>query len=99
MTQPATIFEKDLRAHNLPKSHNDPIQLRTDEYSDQDELSNSSYFEGQSDEEFTAQDGKFKGTGDAFVPNTQSQHLTQKRIPYEEVYEMARDPQANRKHC
>lgn len=62
--------------------------------SDQDERSDLSDVEERSDEEFTA-----GGDGDVISPQAHSQHLTEKTITYDEVYQAARDPQAKYKHC
>lgn len=82
-----------------PAEDNAPSELQPDDYSDHNELSDLSDVDEPSDEESTAEDVESIGNGDASMHPTQSQPLTEKTIPYKEVYQMARDPQAKYKHC
>lgn len=84
---------------DMPAEDNGPSELQADDYSDQDEFSDMSDIEGPSDESLTAEDDEFIGNGDAAMHPSQSRPLTEKTIPYEEVFQMARDPQAKYKHC
>lgn len=81
-----------------PAEGNAPSELQPDDCSDQNEPSEFSDVEAPSDEEST-EDAEWIDNGDASIHSTQSQPLTEKTIPYEEVYQMARDPQAKYKHC
>lgn len=78
---------------------NGPSELQPDGYSDQDGLYNCPDTEAQSDGDYTPDDVELLGNGDLSASQTQSQPLTKKTIPYDEVYQMARDPQAKHKHC
>ncbi|KAG6363621.1 hypothetical protein INS49_008722 [Diaporthe citri] len=49
-------------------------------------------------EEFTTEGVESMCNGDESIHLTQSRPLTEKTIPYEEVYQMAQDPQAKYKH-
>ncbi|KAK7731195.1 hypothetical protein SLS63_005470 [Diaporthe eres] len=76
---------------------NDSIELHPDDDPHQNEVSDLSDIEGPSDES-VAEDEEFMGNRDASMHLSQSRPLTEKTIPYEEVYQMARDPQAKYKH-
>lgn len=78
---------------------NDSIELQPDDDPHQNEVSDLSDIEGPSDESLTAEDEEFIDNKDASTHLSQSRPLTEKTIPYEEVYQMARDPQAKYKHC
>ncbi|KAI7783335.1 hypothetical protein LA080_011894 [Diaporthe eres] len=83
---------------NLSAEGNGPVDLQPDDDPHQNELSDFSDIEGQSDESLTAEDEDFMGNKDASTHPSQSRPLTETIIPYEEVYQMARDPQAKYKH-
>lgn len=82
-----------------PAEDNGPTELQPDDDSDQDEPSDFSDNEGLLDEKLAAEEYALIGNGDASIHLNQSRPLTEKTIPYEEVYQMARDPQAKYKHC
>lgn len=82
-----------------PAEDNGPSELRPDDYPDENELSDLSVIEGSADEGFIAEDVELVGNGDTTNHQVQSRPLTERRISYENVFQMARDPKAKYKHC
>lgn len=95
------LDEKPEAARDKTTAGTDESEPQQGDYPRMEELSDSSYVEGQSDEEFIDEDAGLMSNEYPSSHQAQSRPLalTSKIITYDEVYEAARDPQADYKHC
>lgn len=93
---PPALHGKPRAATPVATENNDQSELQRGDHSDQVEISHG---EESSDDEFIPADSNLTGKADTPIYQAPPQPLTEKVIPYNEVYQMARDPQAKYKHC